>query len=93
MRRSPLGFGRAAGGGELDAGLFFIALQKDPHRQFAALQRRLRQGDTLNEYILYVGSGLFACPPGPAAPGRLPGRRSVRPEIAAIRFMRPRNVR
>jgi deferrochelatase/peroxidase EfeB len=56
--------------GELDAGLFFIAFQKDPRTQFVALQRRLGQTDALNEYIQHVGSGLFACPPGPADPGR-----------------------
>ncbi|MFD2420233.1 iron uptake transporter deferrochelatase/peroxidase subunit [Amycolatopsis pigmentata] len=56
--------------GELDAGLFFIAYQKDPRTQFVALQRKLGQNDALNEYIQHVGSGLFACPAGLAAPGR-----------------------
>ena len=30
------------------------------------VQRRLAgsQNDVLNEYIVHVGSGLFACPPG-----------------------------
>jgi deferrochelatase/peroxidase EfeB len=50
--------------GELDAGLFFIAFQKDPRTQFVTLQRKLGQLDALNEYIQHVGSGLFACPPG-----------------------------
>ena len=50
--------------GQLDAGLFFIAYQRDPHRQFAALQRRLGTTDALNEYIKHVGSGLFAVPGG-----------------------------
>jgi deferrochelatase/peroxidase EfeB len=50
--------------GQLDAGLFFIAFQRDPHKQFAAIQRRLGQGDHLNEYIKHVGSALFAVPPG-----------------------------
>lgn len=49
--------------GQLDAGLFFIAFQRDPHKQFAAIQRRLK-GDALNEYIKHVSSGLFAIPPG-----------------------------
>jgi deferrochelatase/peroxidase EfeB len=49
---------------ELDAGLFFLAFQKDPHTQFAALQRRLGVSDALNEYILHTSSGLFAIPPG-----------------------------
>lgn len=50
--------------GQLDAGLFFLAYQQDPHRQFVAIQRKLGVGDALNEYIKHVGSGLFAIPPG-----------------------------
>jgi deferrochelatase/peroxidase EfeB len=54
---------------ELDAGLFFLAFQRDPHRQFAALQRRLGSEDSLNEYILHTTSGLFAIPPGASQGG------------------------
>jgi deferrochelatase/peroxidase EfeB len=50
--------------GQLDAGLFFIAFQQDPHRQFVAIQRKLGVGDALMEYIQHTGSGLFAVPPG-----------------------------
>ncbi len=50
--------------GQLDAGLFFIAYQRDPRRQFVPLQRRLGEADALNEYIKHVASGLFAVPPG-----------------------------
>lgn len=50
--------------GQLDAGLFFIAYQKDPLEQFAALQRKLGSHDALNEYILHTSSAVFACPPG-----------------------------
>ena len=50
--------------GRLDAGLFFIAYQRDPRRQFVPVQTRLARQDTLNEYIRHVSSGLFACPPG-----------------------------
>lgn len=53
--------------GELDAGLFFIAYQQDPRKQFVVLQRKLGTHDALNEYIVHTGSGLFACPPGLAA--------------------------
>jgi deferrochelatase/peroxidase EfeB len=49
---------------QLDAGLFFIAFQRDPRRQFVPVQERLGQEDALNEYIRHNGSGLFACPPG-----------------------------
>jgi deferrochelatase/peroxidase EfeB len=50
--------------GQLDAGLFFICFQRDPHRQFVPIQRRLGAGDALNEYIKHTGSALFAVPPG-----------------------------
>jgi deferrochelatase/peroxidase EfeB len=50
--------------GELNAGLFFICFQRDPHRQFAAIQRRLGSEDALTEYIQHTASGLFAVPPG-----------------------------
>ncbi len=50
--------------GLLDAGLFFIAFQKDPRRQFVPIQRKLGSHDALNEYIRHTGSGLFAVPPG-----------------------------
>lgn len=50
--------------GQLDAGLFFISFQRDPHRQFVPLQQRLAANDRLNEYIRHTSSALFACPPG-----------------------------
>lgn len=51
--------------GQLSAGLFFISYQRDPE-QFNQIQRSLAglNNDLLNEYIVHVGSGLFACPPG-----------------------------
>jgi deferrochelatase/peroxidase EfeB len=54
---------------ELDAGLFFLAFQRDPHKQFATLQRRLGTSDALNEYIQHTTSALFAVPPGAAEGG------------------------
>jgi deferrochelatase/peroxidase EfeB len=50
--------------GQLDAGLFFISFQRDPHKQFVPLQERLAANDRLNEYIRHTASALFACPPG-----------------------------
>ncbi|MEV6986528.1 iron uptake transporter deferrochelatase/peroxidase subunit [Sphaerisporangium sp. NPDC051017] len=50
--------------GRLDAGLFFIAYQRDPRKQFVPIQMELARKDLLNEYIKHVSSGLFACPPG-----------------------------
>jgi deferrochelatase/peroxidase EfeB len=55
--------------GLLDAGLFFIAYQKDPRKQFVVIQRKLGDRDNLNEYIQHTGSGLFAVPPGISGPG------------------------
>ncbi|WP_375489433.1 iron uptake transporter deferrochelatase/peroxidase subunit [uncultured Jatrophihabitans sp.] len=50
--------------GLLDAGLFFIAFQKDPRKQFVPIQRKLGSHDALNEYIHHTSSALFAVPPG-----------------------------
>jgi deferrochelatase/peroxidase EfeB len=55
--------------GELEAGLFFICFQRDPERQFVAIQRRLGSADSLNEYIKHVGSAIFAVPPGARSGG------------------------
>ncbi|MDF0530082.1 iron uptake transporter deferrochelatase/peroxidase subunit [Tsukamurella sp. 8F] len=49
--------------GTLAAGLFFIAYQKDAHKQFARIQNSLAE-DGLNEYITPISSSLFAVPPG-----------------------------
>jgi deferrochelatase/peroxidase EfeB len=49
--------------GRLDAGLFFIAYQRDPETGFVQVQRNLRL-DAMNEYIRHTSSALFACPPG-----------------------------
>lgn len=50
--------------GRLDAGLFFIAYQRDPRKQFVVLQNALAGTDHMNEYIQHVSSAIFACPPG-----------------------------
>jgi deferrochelatase/peroxidase EfeB len=50
--------------GELEAGLFFIAFQRDPAKQFVVLQRKLGVHDALDEYIKHVGSAVFAIPQG-----------------------------
>ncbi|WP_328899926.1 iron uptake transporter deferrochelatase/peroxidase subunit [Streptomyces sp. NBC_00441] len=50
--------------GRLDAGLFFLAYQRDTRKAFVPLQRRLAAHDALNEYIQHVGSAHFAVPPG-----------------------------
>ncbi|MGH3357834.1 MAG: iron uptake transporter deferrochelatase/peroxidase subunit [Nocardioidaceae bacterium] len=52
--------------GRLAAGLFFICYQRDPGEQFVRIQQSLAglTQDLMNEYIVHVGSGIFACPPG-----------------------------
>ncbi|MFJ2826353.1 iron uptake transporter deferrochelatase/peroxidase subunit [Streptomyces sp. NPDC087263] len=49
--------------GRLEAGLFFLAYQRDVRTGFIPVQRSLAV-DTLNEYIQHVGSAVFAIPPG-----------------------------
>ncbi len=60
--------------GRLNAGLFFMAYQRDPRRQFVAVQNQLARHDAMNEYIRHVSSGVFACPPGVRRPGDYWGR-------------------
>jgi deferrochelatase/peroxidase EfeB len=60
--------------GQLDAGLFFIAYQRNAHEQFVPIQERLGKNDALNEYIIHRSSALFAVPPGvPDQRGRFLG--------------------
>lgn len=53
--------------GRLNAGLFFIAFQRDPRKQFIPIQSQLAKNDAMNEYLKHVGSGVFAVPPGAAS--------------------------
>ena len=62
--------------GEIDAGLIFIAYQRDPEAQFLTIARRLAQHDRLQAYATTVSQGVFACPgglrPGAVLGGHLP---------------------
>ncbi|MCF6735896.1 iron uptake transporter deferrochelatase/peroxidase subunit [Blastococcus sp. KM273129] len=49
--------------GRLDAGLFFIAYQRNPETGFVQVQRNLA-GDALNRFIRHTSTAVFACPPG-----------------------------
>ncbi|MBG0568840.1 iron uptake transporter deferrochelatase/peroxidase subunit [Actinoplanes aureus] len=60
--------------GRLNAGLFFIAYQRDPRTAFIPVQRSLSGRDELNEYIRHVSSALFACPPGLSGPSDFWGK-------------------
>ncbi|MET0476005.1 MAG: iron uptake transporter deferrochelatase/peroxidase subunit [Mycobacterium sp.] len=55
--------------GEIDAGLLFLAFQRDPEHQFVRVQNALAGVDALNEYIKHVGSAIFAMPGGIARGG------------------------
>ena len=50
--------------GELDAGTYFIAFQKDPRGQFGDMLARLVAGDVLHRYLTHTSSGVFAVPRG-----------------------------
>jgi deferrochelatase/peroxidase EfeB len=52
--------------GRLDAGLFFIAYQRNPQTGFVQVQQNLRD-DRMNEYVQHTSSAVFACPPGVTA--------------------------
>jgi deferrochelatase/peroxidase EfeB len=56
--------------GNLDAGLFFLAYHRSPGR-FITVQKSVAT-DLLAEYLVHVGSALFAVPPG-AQPGSFVG--------------------
>ncbi|MEL4211742.1 Dyp-type peroxidase [Corynebacterium bovis] len=47
-----------------DSGLIFTCFQRDPRESFIPVQRRLAEGDRLNQWITHVGSAVFLCPPG-----------------------------
>jgi deferrochelatase/peroxidase EfeB len=47
-----------------DAGLFFIAYQRDPRSGFIKIFENMAKLDALNQFTTHTGSGLFACPPG-----------------------------
>lgn len=56
------------GSGEMsNAGLIFIAFQKDPDLQFTPVLERLDEADRLNEWITHIGSSVYWVPPGTGA--------------------------
>ena len=52
---------------QLDAGLFFLAFQRDPREQFVPIQRRLGLHDALNEYIQHTSAASAPCRRAPRA--------------------------
>jgi len=60
-------------GMEYDAGLFFLAYQRDPRTGFIKIFERMSKLDMLNQFVTHTGSGMFACPGG-AAEGEFIGQ-------------------
>ena len=52
-----------------EGGLFFIAFQQDPRRQFIRIQGRMSHGDRLTKYIVHRSSAIWAVPPGASSGG------------------------
>ncbi len=59
---------------EYDAGLLFLAYQRDPRTGFIQIFDTMSKLDFLNQYATHVGSGIFACPGG-VAPGEFVGQK------------------
>jgi len=51
---------------EYDAGLVFLAYQRDPRTGFVKIFDAMSKLDMLNQFVTHIGGGLFACPGGVA---------------------------
>jgi hypothetical protein len=49
---------------EYDAGLLFLAFQRDRRSGFVKIFANMSKLDLLNQFTTHVGSGIFACPGG-----------------------------
>jgi len=65
-------------GMEFDAGLFFLAYQRDPRTGFIRIYDGMSKLDEMNQFATHTGSGLFAVPPG-AREGEFIGQRLFEP--------------
>jgi deferrochelatase/peroxidase EfeB len=61
-------------GMEYDAGLVFVAYQRDPRTGFIKIFDQMSKLDMLNQFTTHVGGGMFACPGG-VAQGEYVGQR------------------
>ncbi|GLW08032.1 hypothetical protein Misp01_31620 [Microtetraspora sp. NBRC 13810] len=57
--------------GAPDAGLLFMAFQRDPRDGFTRIQQRLALADELSRFLSHESSALFAVPPGAGPHGYL----------------------
>lgn len=48
----------------VDAGLFFVAYQRDPRTGFTPMFDQMARLDALNQFTTHTSSAVFACPPG-----------------------------
>jgi deferrochelatase/peroxidase EfeB len=53
---------------EYNAGLLFLAYQKDPRQAFIPIFSKLAETDALNQFTTHTASAVFAVPPGCARP-------------------------
>ncbi|MFY9230680.1 MAG: Dyp-type peroxidase [Candidatus Nanopelagicales bacterium] len=59
--------------GSPDAGLFFLAFNRDLQSQFIPMQRQLSTSDLMNQFVTYRSSSAFAIPPGVGSAGGFVG--------------------
>jgi deferrochelatase/peroxidase EfeB len=59
---------------EYDAGLLFLAYQKDPRYGFLPIFGELSSNDALSQFTTHTASAVFAVPPGATGPGDWIGR-------------------
>ena len=59
---------------EYDAGLLFLAYQKDPRQAFIPIFSKLAESDALNQFTTHTASAVFAVPPGSTGSGDWIGR-------------------
>jgi deferrochelatase/peroxidase EfeB len=60
-----------------DAGLMFVAYQRDPRSGFIKIYENMSKLDALNQFTTHTGGGLFACPGG-VREGEIIGERLFR---------------
>ena len=61
-------------GMEYDAGLLFVAYQRDPRTGFIKIFEKMAKLDMMNQFTTHVGGGIFACPGG-IGPGAFIGEK------------------
>jgi deferrochelatase/peroxidase EfeB len=60
---------------EYDAGLLFLAYQRDPRKAFLPIFSKLAETDALNQFTTHTASAVFAVPPGARDPRDWIGRQ------------------